>query len=95
MINEVQTTVSGSGSAAVPLSPSSPYRGVLVVIPPFSPVYSDLYIGGKVRTVRTLDQHSVFDRPTVHPSVPCAIPTKGQIGQFMTAYPAKKVICLP
>ena len=93
MINEVQTTVSGSDSAAVPLSPSSPYRGVLVVIPPFPPVYSDLYIGGKVRTVRTLDQHSVFDRPTVHPSVPGAIPVKAQIGQFLTAYPARKVIC--
>ena len=95
MINEVQATVSSSGLDAVPLSPSSPYRGVLVVIPPFPPVYSDLYIGGKVGTVRTLEQHSVFDSPPDHPFVPCAIPTKGQIGQFMTAYPAKKVICLP
>ena len=95
MISKVQWSLSRTDNPSVPLSPCSAYRGVLGITLSIPLYYSDPYKGSKVRTVRTLDQHSVFTRPTVQPSVPVAIPPLASIGHLLSAYPAKKVICLP
>ena len=90
MISKVQWSLSRTDNPSVPLSPCSAYRGVLGITLSIPLYYSDPYKGSKVRTVRTLEQHSVFTRPTVQSICPGCYPTISINRTFIVRIPGEK-----